>query len=408
MLGDEGGIKMSQDIADVMVEHFRLNNLHLDSFMQRYAYIKQNLDSCQSRDEIEAIGKELLPLMPLVESARKVEIAIIPDPRIKSIGSLINKYYAKRRVFGKKPSKNTIPSKETRIKADKTPLEAQIKKDEGENLNEAAKGPESAGQKEYLENLIIQNLNGHIDIDNQSYMIAREYVRMVAHKNAYAATLLGEGGLGKTHLIMHELAKGNFNYCFYNGKITPATLYEFLARNNNPDQIIIFDDVRSLIDNEDMINMLKGALWENDGKTRSIRYNSKFPLDEGIPKKIDFKGRMIFTFNKIKKDDPDVDALISRTLYTEIYLNYEEKVKAMYEIAKAGYKSMKHSMQPEECRRVTDFIVENSDDSSERFNFRMQRQIFDFYTHCSEVYGSENKVWEELAKASLKNGNGRR
>jgi hypothetical protein len=75
-----------------------------------------------------------------------------------------------------------------------------------------------------------------------------------------------------TYGITQQL-KGS-NYEFFTGSITgPSALYEILFKNNKKDKILVFDDLDSLLGNEDCTNILKGAL--DSKETRTVDYISK-------------------------------------------------------------------------------------------------------------------------------------
>lgn len=426
----------------------------LNTFLQQYSDFEGRITGASSIRELEAVGIELSPYFSLLsESGKVIDPYNNRDSRLESVRQIKEVYrgrMAQLRREGRHCPDESEPLPEDyaddvpQWRREVSPQAGMAKVvDITDILEERRHQPRGVLQPRFEEDIPTYDIEGqahpsqaapvqksrmpgqqessldsfidHVELSNPSYRKVREDIRMVAGKSVYAAIILGEGGIGKSHLIKNELdelkkkknEKGEkFGYVFYNGKITPMTLYEFLAKNNHEDMVIVFDDVRSLISNEDMINMLKGALWDNNGEDRTIQYNSKFPLDPGIPKKINFKSRIIFTFNKIKEDDPDIEALKSRTLYTELYLSYDEKVAAMREIAAAGYTNRKSpkrpKMTPEECMAVTDFMVQRSDEQTESFNFRTQCAIFDKYIHCRETYGPGNTMWEDLAVTSLK------
>lgn len=431
----------------------RLRNL--DAFLQQYSDFEGRITGASSIRELEAVGTELSPYFSLLsESTKVIDPYNSADSRLESVRQIKETYrnrMAQLRREGRHCPDESRPLLEDYVPDDAPEWSSEISPQAGmakvvditDILEERRQQPKGVLQPRFEDDIPRYEIEGqgqpsqeahaqktrmpeqqkssldsfidHVELSNPSYRKVREDIRMVAGKSVYAAIILGEGGIGKSHLIKHELDEfkkeknkrgERFGYVFYDGKITPMTLYELLAKNNNEDMIIVFDDVRSLISNDDMINMLKGALWDNNGEDRTIQYNSKFPLEPGIPKKISFKSRIIFTFNKIKEHDPDVEALKSRTLYTELYLSYDEKIAAMREIAAAGYTNRKSpskpKMTPEECIAVTDFIVQHSDEQTESFNFRTQCAIFDKYIHCRETYGPGNTMWEDLAVTSLR------
>lgn len=217
------------------------------------------------------------------------------------------------------------------------------------------------------------------------FSLMSDAIKKVKTKVNKSILLTGDPGIGKTFTVKEQL-KGT-NHQFFTGAITSASaLYKVLYINNDPEKIIVFDDLDSLLDDRDCVNMLKGAL--DSGKETEISYlsNNTVPplffetilkyenideipeevIDQLLKQKVDisammssqssqkiweiyrvrassptranaimpnrfnFDGRVIFISNKYLHQIPG--AIKSRAMTVEISLNLQEIVKRIEEV----------------------------------------------------------------------------
>ncbi len=179
------------------------------------------------------------------------------------------------------------------------------------------------------------------------------------HRNMEAATLF-DTIAGRKH--RYEIVKGTMSAI---GLF--ALLYKYSDRKN----VLIFDDC-DIWEDQDAINILKGAL--DSGKTRRISYNkdSRLLREEGVPNTFDFHGSIIFITNKTfgnkrsSKIQPHLDALQSRSHFLDLTINTERdamlRIKGVHRDAKkddvaglfAGY-----DLPDGKDTEILDFMWEN-------------------------------------------------
>lgn len=106
---------------------------------------------------------------------------------------------------------------------------------------------------------------------DEIFSLMDDALNKVKKKQNKSILITGDPGIGKTYGVKQQL-KG-VNHEFFTGTITSASaLYKVLYINNDPEKIIVFDDLDSLLDDRDCVNMLKGAL--DSGKETEISYLS--------------------------------------------------------------------------------------------------------------------------------------
>jgi|TARA_Y100000034_G_scaffold124607_1_gene173008 hypothetical protein len=230
----------------------------------------------------------------------------------------------------------------------------------------------------------------HVKFSNPSVETAEHYIRMVGTGDLLGATLVGPAGMGKTHLIRHTLDELNVPYTVYGGHITLAEIYEYLFEHS--DELIFFDDVSQVINKTEIIEMLKQAL-NLSGHNRILHYRSKGVLNPGVPQSFEFKGRIIFAFNKMDSSNPNVKAIMDRAPAVELKYSRKEILEAMYKIAEgAGGGLMEHE------KMIVVKQIEDYTDSTMDVSLRKLFIAFNMYRSFKKMYGEGNLYWSNQVK----------
>lgn len=212
------------------------------------------------------------------------------------------------------------------------------------------------------------------------FALLQDAIQKVKNGTNKSILITGDPGIGKTFTVKKELKGENIEY--FTGAITSASaLYKVLFVHNDPDKIIVFDDLDSLLDDRDCVNMLKGALDTGDETEISyistntvpplfyevireyekveeipdeikeqlthqrievdainekmwevyrMRAASPMKANAVMPNKFNFDGRVIFISNKYLSQIPG--AIKSRALTVEVSLELEEIVKRIKDV----------------------------------------------------------------------------
>jgi hypothetical protein len=178
-----------------------------------------------------------------------------------------------------------------------------------------------------------------------------------------------------------------------------AKLYKFSDTKN----VLVFDDC-DIWEDQDAINVLKGAL--DSGKTRRISWNkdSRILREEGIPNSFNFNGSIIFITNKTfdnkkaSKMQPHLDALQSRCHFLDLTVDTERdkmlRIKQVHRDADGGLFA-DYDFTQEQTDEIMSFIDANCTKLRE-VSLRMCLKVADL------VKISAN--WRELAKATCMKG----
>ncbi len=117
----------------------------------------------------------------------------------------------------------------------------------------------------------------------------------------------GPPGIGKSFGVEKQLDTANMFrklegkdplYEVISGGISAVGLYQKLYHNRAAKQVTVFDDCDEVLEDSEMLNLLKAAL--NSGEKRRICWNkeSRALLSADIPNAFDFEGSVLFLSNK--------------------------------------------------------------------------------------------------------------
>jgi hypothetical protein len=226
-----------------------------------------------------------------------------------------------------------------------------------------------------------------------------------------AMIVTGPPGVGKSHGIMQQLEKATLfervkrdgkqaRYEIVKGTISGIGLFAKLYKFSDPKNILVFDDC-DVWEDQDALNILKGAL--DSGKNRRISYNkdSRLLREEGVPNAFDFKGSIIFITNvdfegrRSKKIQAHLDALQSRSHFIDLTIDTARdamlRVRQVHRDADCGLFG-DYGFDKETEDSILDFMWDNKDKMRE-ISMRMALKIADLVKVDSES-------WKDLAAAT--------
>jgi hypothetical protein len=223
-----------------------------------------------------------------------------------------------------------------------------------------------------------------------------------------AMIVTGPAGIGKSHGVNMQMEKASMfdrlaskkvRFEVVKGAMSGIGLFAKLYKFSDAKNVLVFDDC-DIWEDQDAINVLKGAL--DSGKTRRISWNkdSRILRDEGIPNSFNFNGSIIFITNKsfdakkAGKMQPHLDALQSRCHFLDLTVDSERdkmlRIKQVHRDADGGLFS-EYDFTQEQTDEIMSFIWDNHSKLRE-VSLRMCLKVADL------VKISAN--WRELAKAT--------
>jgi len=199
--------------------------------------------------------------------------------------------------------------------------------------------------------------------------------------------------------MFDRLASKKVRFEVVKGAMSGIGLFAKLYKFSDAKNVLVFDDC-DIWEDQDAINVLKGAL--DSGKTRRISWNkdSRILREEGIPNSFNFNGSIIFITNKsfdtkkAGKMQPHLDALQSRCHFLDLTVDSERdkmlRIKQVHRDADGGL-FVDYDFTQEQTDEIMSFIWDNHSKLRE-VSLRMCLKVADL------VKISAN--WRELAKAT--------
>jgi hypothetical protein len=223
-----------------------------------------------------------------------------------------------------------------------------------------------------------------------------------------AMIVTGPAGIGKSHGVSLQMEKASLfdnvtgkkpRFEIVKGAMSGIGLFAKLYKFSDAKNVLVFDDC-DIWEDQDAINVLKGAL--DSGKTRRISWNkdSRLLREEGIPNSFNFNGSIIFITNKsfdakkAGKMQPHLDALQSRCHFLDLTVDTERdkllRIKQVHRDADGGLFA-EYDFQPETVDEIMNFIEANHTKLRE-MSLRMCLKIADLV----KISGN----WKALAQAT--------
>lgn len=226
-----------------------------------------------------------------------------------------------------------------------------------------------------------------------------------------AMIVTGPPGVGKSHGVTLQMNKAsmfdklsgkNARFEIVKGTMSAIGLFALLYKYSDRKNVLVFDDC-DIWEDQDAINILKGAL--DSGKTRRISYNkdSRLLREEGVPNTFEFRGSIIFITNKSfdnnkrsTKIQPHLDALQSRSHFLDLTINTERdkmlRIKQVHRDAEGGLFA-DYDFENNEAETILDFMVEKKSHLRE-LSLRMALKIAD-------LVKISPKNWKVLAESTV-------
>ena len=205
----------------------------------------------------------------------------------------------------------------------------------------------------------------------ERFDMLEDMTRATKKGDVRAMIVSGPPGVGKSfgvekvlgkHDLISTLGERAPKYQVVKGAMSAIGLYCKLFNYADKDNVLVFDDCDSILQEDLSLNILKAAL--DSKKTRRIHWNTdSFKLrNEGVPDSFEFKGSAIFITNikfenvKSKKMRDHLAAIESRCHYIDLTIDSErEKMLRIKQIVSDGMLKS-HMLDEETHERVVDFI----------------------------------------------------
>jgi len=197
--------------------------------------------------------------------------------------------------------------------------------------------------------LPLSEINARISFSiNQRFDIMEQLIEMLAQGRVHSMITSGRGGVGKTRTIMETLQRLDVYVYSSSGKVTPMGLFNMLESHS--DEIIVFDDCDSVLQDSTSLNYLKAAC---DTKlVRTVTYERDNEIRRFL-----FTGKILFITNL----DPQIldQALVSRSIVINLEMTREEFIERLRNVLPSIANEQEVSLElAEEClAHLEEFVL---------------------------------------------------
>ena len=243
------------------------------------------------------------------------------------------------------------------------------------------------------------------------FKIFHDITRAVKQGAVRALIVAGPAGVGKSHGVSEILSKDDlFNilagrkpkYEVVKGTASSIGLYSKLWEFREEKNVIAFDDCDTVLEEEESLNTLKGALDSSDRRYISWNKDSRLLRREGIPDRFEFLGSAIFITNikfshvRSKKLRNHLKAIESRCHYIDLTIDTErEKVLRIKQIVEDGM--LREYDFPE---GTTEELLEFIDTNKKRLRELSLRMVL----KLADLKKSFGDNWQEFAEVTCMRG----
>ena len=217
----------------------------------------------------------------------------------------------------------------------------------------------------------------------------RDRVASVALGYQTEVYLVGRPGTSKTFTVRKELNRMEEPNLYRNARMNAWGLFSLLA--DHPEHVIVLDDVTSLYNSKQAMQILLAALDGTPGKARPVSYRTK-ETEETIP----FSGSIIAISNLPLRSDPLARALGSRIVVLEHEPSDDEISAFMRHLALKSFKDL----SPDECMEVAEFIIAETRAHDLRLDLRHLTKAWQDYRQYK--HGRAKTSWQDLVRTSLR------
>lgn len=196
--------------------------------------------------------------------------------------------------------------------------------------------------------------------------VVRDRVRGVARGHHAGFYLFGRPGVSKTYTVRTTLDGLGVPYAYHTGHLTSVGLFDLLEEN--PDGVLVLDDVGQLFDQKVGLQILLAALGRqpDGGGERVVRYRR-----QGKDATVRFSGGIVMVSNLELHDSPVLEALKSRVHVLRYDPTDEQVAALMRRIASKGWPAAAPRVPAGECLEVAEFLIAESGRLGVRLDLRM-------------------------------------
>jgi len=218
---------------------------------------------------------------------------------------------------------------------------------------------------------------------------------------SYAAGLYlyGEGGVGKSYTVLHELRRLRADFVPFNSRMTGRGLFDQLAKY--PGSVHVLEAMESLFYDKSAQGVLRSALWAEPSRgTRGPLERLVTWTTHAVNVEFLFTAGIIVISNRPLDDVPELQAVKTRIACLHLEVTVHEIRALMRQVAGRGYHHDSLHLDPADCREVCEFVIQEA--ASLRRSLDMRLLINSFNDRLQWEEEDAGCHWKDLVGARLR------
>ena len=238
----------------------------------------------------------------------------------------------------------------------------------------------------------------------QKYADVESYVEGIAVGQYRSVIVNGPAGVGKTFSVESYLQKYSHadNYKVVAGHMTPLSLYGNLYQYRNVGDVLVLDDIDSVFEKLEGINLLKAAMDTKPVRQINWESSSAVVVNLGLPSHFEFKGSVVLISNigfvrKKGKMQEHLEALKDRSYSLHISSNTKEELyqQVCFMVIKKNL-LREFKIDAEQQSKILDYIGMNLDKIN-KISLRLAMKL-------ASLMKANPTEWESMADSGLLSG----
>ena len=230
--------------------------------------------------------------------------------------------------------------------------------------------------------------NGHhrpaTSLERKQLML-RHFVQMIVTGQAHGLFCFGDGGNGKSSVIVETLEQHEIEPVVLNSHLTALGLFMCLWKYRE-DHTILIEDCEQALASAPILGLLRSALCGVNDE-RHVTYVTSVQFD--MPSSFRFDSKIIICSNSVPKS-PAFKALATRCLVFHLEPTQDEIIEQFQAIAARGFEDL----TSDDCRIVVDYVAGHA---ARRLCMRLLTPIF----RTMQFARTKGIAWEPLVDAQL-------
>lgn len=240
---------------------------------------------------------------------------------------------------------------------------------------------------------------------SERFDIYEQLVDMTIRGSSRSLIVSGPPGLGKTYIVERQLESrygDDYNHMMSSGFIRPTGVYRRLYENSDAGKVHVFDDIDSLLESVDSLNLLKKACDTID--RRFISWGTETTMrdeDTGdrLPTTFEYQGSIIILTNinlddiiaKGNKTSDHISAMISRSHYIDLGLRTKrDYIVRIKQVIRQG---MLNDLISEEATTEVVSYIEKNQNNLREISLRIARKI-------ANTMKDKPNTWEKICNVT--------